>query len=95
MKPRVLAEGRNACFIQSKKTLMELYDRADRPSSSRRRAIPATCELHRGPVGFTNLLVSKRDRTIVLDPHVTGSCVISLDEDGATTLRDTLTEWLG
>jgi hypothetical protein len=72
---------------------MESHNRADRPS--RRRAIPATCALHRGPVGFTNLLVTKRDGTIVLDPHVDGSCVICLDEDGATALRDTLMEWLG
>lgn len=74
---------------------MEGHNRADRPSTGRRRAIPATCGLHRGSVGFTNLLVSMRDGTIVLDPHVTGSCVISLDEHGATALRDTLTEWLG
>jgi hypothetical protein len=70
-------------------------NRADHPSSGRRRVIPATCELHRGAVGFTNLLVTKRDGTIVLDPHVDGSCVIRLDEDGARALRDTLTEWLG
>lgn len=75
--------------------MMETHDCADHPSGGRRKVIPATCALHRGPVGFTNLLVSKRAGTIVLDPHVTGSCVISLDEDGATTLRDTLTEWLG
>jgi hypothetical protein len=62
---------------------------------SRRKAIPATCGLHGGSIGFTNLLVSKRDGTIVLDPHVDGSCVIYLDEDGARKLRDTLTEWLG
>jgi hypothetical protein len=61
----------------------------------RRKTIAATCELHRGPIGFTNLVVSKRDGTIVLDPHVDGSCVISLDQDGATQLCDTLTEWLG
>ncbi len=65
------------------------------PSSSGRRAISATCALHRGPTGFTNLLVSKRDGTIVLDPHVDGSCVIFLDQDAATALCDTLTEWLG
>ena len=59
------------------------------------RAIAATCALHRGPMGFTNLLVSKRGATIVLDPHVDGSCVISLDQDAATALCDTLTEWLG
>jgi hypothetical protein len=46
-------------------------------------------------VGFTNLLVTKRDGTIVLDPHADGSCVIRLREDEAATLRDTLTEWLG
>ncbi len=73
--------------------MMEPHNQADRPN--RRRTIPATCALHRGAVGFTNLLVSKRDSAIVLDPHVDGSCVICLDEDGATALRDTLTEWLG
>jgi hypothetical protein len=46
-------------------------------------------------VDFTNLLVTKLDGTIVLDPHVDGSCVIRLGEDGATALRNTLTEWLG
>ncbi len=64
-------------------------------SCSRRRAISATCALHRGPRGFTTLMVSKRDATIVFDPHIDGSCVIFLDQDGATALCDTLTEWLG
>jgi hypothetical protein len=73
--------------------MIEPQNQADGPS--RRRVIPATCALHGGPVGFTNLLVSKRDSAIVLDPHVDGSCVVSLDEDGATALRDTLAEWLG
>jgi hypothetical protein len=41
-----------------------------------------------------NLMVSKRAGTIVLDPQVPGSCVISLDEQGATTLCDLLTVWL-
>jgi hypothetical protein len=45
-------------------------------------------------VDVTNLVVSKRGGTIVLDPQVTGSCVISLDEEGATTLCDLLTVWL-
>jgi hypothetical protein len=65
------------------------------PPQIRRKTIPATCQLHRGSIGFTNLLISKRGGTIVFDPHVDGSCVISLDEDAATELRDTLTEWLG
>lgn len=65
------------------------------PSRIQRKAIPATCQLHRGAIGFTNLLISKRGGTIVFDPHVDGSCVISLDQDSATELRNTLTEWLG
>ncbi|MGH4010660.1 MAG: hypothetical protein ACRDTH_21280 [Pseudonocardiaceae bacterium] len=46
-------------------------------------------------VGFTNLMVSKRDGAIVLDPHVAGSCVLILDETAATALFDLLGEWLG
>jgi hypothetical protein len=61
----------------------------------RRKAIPATCQLHRGPVGFANLMVSVSNGTVELDPHVTGSCVITLDETSACVLRDLLTEWLG
>jgi hypothetical protein len=42
-------------------------------------------------VDVTNLVVSKRGGTIMLDPQVTGSCGLSLDEQGATTLCDLLT----
>ncbi len=66
----------------------------EHPSGQRRKAIPAVCQLDRGTVDVTNLVVSKRDGTIVLDPQVTGSCVISLDEEGVTTLCDLLTVWL-
>jgi hypothetical protein len=45
--------------------------------------------------GFTNLVASKRDGEIELDPHVDGGCRILLDEAGATVLRDVLVEWLG
>lgn len=62
--------------------------------ASRRKAIPATCQLHGGPVNPTTLLVSKRDGTIVLDPHVAGSCVLSIEEESATKLRDMLRDWL-
>jgi hypothetical protein len=58
------------------------------------RAIAVTCTLH-GAAGFTTLMVSKRDGAIVLDPHVAGSCVITLDETAATALFDLLGEWLG
>jgi hypothetical protein len=40
-------------------------------------------------------MANNSDGTIVLAPHLTGSCVITLDEDGACLLRDGLTEWLG
>jgi hypothetical protein len=39
-------------------------------------------------------MVSTSNATIVLDPHIAGSCVITLDEAGACALRDALTEWL-
>ncbi|MGH3571379.1 MAG: hypothetical protein ACRDUW_06065 [Pseudonocardiaceae bacterium] len=57
--------------------------------------IHASCSTHQGSVGFTNLVVSKRDGEIELDPHVDGCCVLRLDEDAACALRDALTEWLG
>jgi hypothetical protein len=60
-----------------------------------RRVIPATCARHGGARGFTNLVATKRDGVIELDPHVTGQCVLTLAEDEATALRDALIEWLG
>jgi hypothetical protein len=38
------------------------------PNKRRRKAIPVTCGLHRGPIDFANLLVSVQDGTIVLAP---------------------------
>ena len=74
---------------------MELYNYANRSSAGLRKAIPATCGLHRGPRGFANLMVSKQGDSVVFDPHVTGEYLITIDEDGAKTLRDLLTHWLG
>lgn len=62
---------------------------------SNRRTIHATCTQHGGPVGFTNLVVSKRDGVIEFDPHVARGCVILLSEDGARVLSEALVEWLG
>lgn len=59
------------------------------------RTIPAACQIDHGHRGFCTLHLSKANGEIVLDPHVAGSCVIALDEDGALAIRDTLTEWLG
>jgi hypothetical protein len=57
--------------------------------------IHATCALHRGPAGFANLVVSKRGGLIELDPHVTGSCVLTLAADEAAALAETIRGWLG
>jgi hypothetical protein len=60
-----------------------------------RRCIDVYCATHGGPRGFTNLVVTKRDNLIEVDPHVTGQCVIILDEKAASELFDALGEWLG
>ena len=64
------------------------------PPAHSRRVIHGTCTLHRGPIGFTNLVVAKHDQIIEFDPHVTGACVIRLEQHEARALRDVLTEWL-
>jgi hypothetical protein len=75
--------------------MMESHHHANRSKRGPRKAIPGTCGLHRGPIGFANLMVSLQGRSVVFDPHVTGECLITLNEESATTLRDILTEWLG
>jgi hypothetical protein len=64
-------------------------------SVSNRRVIHVSCLQHGGARGFTNLVASKLEGQIELNPHLDGSCVILLDEDGVCVLRDVLTEWLG
>ncbi|MGH3856974.1 MAG: hypothetical protein ACRDR6_26530 [Pseudonocardiaceae bacterium] len=44
---------------------------------------------------FANLVLEKQDGEIIFDPHVTGECVLILDEDAARVVRDALIEWLG
>ena len=61
---------------------------------SHRRVIMTTCQAH-GAAGFTNLLVTKENGTIVLDPHVANCCVLRLDEQAAGALLGILGEWLG
>lgn len=60
-----------------------------------RRVIDVHCSVHGGPRGFTNLVLTKRGDIIELDPHVTGGCVIVLDEKAAAELFDAIGEWLG
>lgn len=61
---------------------------------SHRRVVMTTCQAH-GAVGFTNLLVTKEDGIIVLNPHVANCCVLRLDEQAARALLGILGEWLG
>jgi hypothetical protein len=48
-----------------------------------------------GAHGFTPLVCTKRDNLIEIDPHVTGQCVLVLNEKAASELFDALREWLG
>jgi hypothetical protein len=68
---------------------------ATKPIGKNRKVIQATCVKHGGSRGFTNVVLTKRGGEIELDPHATGACVLRLDEDAATVVRDTITEWLG
>ena len=61
---------------------------------SHRRVVVTTCQAH-GAAGFTNLLVTKEDGFIVLNPHVGNCCVLRLDEQATTALYQLLGEWLG
>jgi hypothetical protein len=45
-----------------------------------RRVIHATCTKHGGGAGSTNLVATKRDGYVELDPHVTSQCVLTLGE---------------
>ena len=60
-----------------------------------RKLIDIYCSVHGGAHGFTNLVCTKRDNVIELDPHVTGQCVLVFDKKAATELFDVLGEWLG
>ncbi|MGH3874435.1 MAG: hypothetical protein ACRDSR_23530 [Pseudonocardiaceae bacterium] len=73
-----------------------MIDEADRaPHERTRMVIPVTCTVHGGARGFSNLVVSKRDGVIELDPRAVGACVIVFDENAATQLFRVLGEWLG
>jgi hypothetical protein len=61
---------------------------------SHRRVVMTTCQAH-GAAGFTNLLVTKEDGFIVLNPHLGNCCVVRLDEQAATAMYHLLGEWLG
>lgn len=66
--------------------------------STRRNAnrllLHVTCQCHEGAPGFTNLVVTRNNNTIMLNPHVDNSCVLTLDEVAAEILHNTLGEWL-
>ncbi len=61
---------------------------------SHRLVIRTTCQAH-GAAGFTNLLVTKEDGVIVLNPHLANCCVLRMDEQAARALHGIFGEWLG
>jgi hypothetical protein len=71
----------------------------DQPGRSKRdpnrRVIHVHCTVHGGARGFTNLVVTKRDGEIEMNPHATGQCVVIFDEKAAAALFDAFGEWLG
>jgi hypothetical protein len=61
-----------------------------------RIVLPATCGVHQGPRGFSNLAVRKLpDGRIEFDPHVTGACTVTVEAEAAQKLLETLQRWLG
>jgi hypothetical protein len=66
---------------------------ANTAGNNHRRVIMTTCQTH-GATDFTNLLVTKENAIIVLNPHIANCCVLRLDEQAATALLNILREWL-
>jgi hypothetical protein len=66
------------------------------PSNGNRRVISASCSCRGVARGFANLVVRKLPSgDIELDPHVTGTCVLTIDETSSRILHKTLGDWLG
>lgn len=63
-------------------------------TDTNRRVLHGTCRRHGGAVGFTNLVVTKERAAVVFDPHLDGSCVVSIDENAARELHQALGQWL-
>jgi hypothetical protein len=72
---------------------------APQPWPERRKnrvTVHASCDTCGGARGFTNLLVTKLpDGRIQFDPHATGVCTVTVEEDAARMVMDALARWLG
>jgi hypothetical protein len=64
-----------------------------------RKVIHATCTRHGGCRRFTSIVMTKVKGPIVFRHHDVGACEFEFefefDENAATPVRDTITEWLG
>ncbi len=69
------------------------YDARSRRDGDR-LVLHVTCQIHDGTEGFTNLVVTRKNNTIALNPHADNSCVLILDEATASIFHETLGEWL-
>jgi hypothetical protein len=68
----------------------------DEPSNGNRRVIHASCSCSGVTRGFTNLVIRKLPNGhIELDPHVTGTCILTIDENASRLLHKALGDWLG
>lgn len=67
----------------------------ERPPPKTRKVISATCAIHPGTPGFTNLEVLRSSEDIVLRPHATGACTLILTPVQARELHAWIGELLG
>lgn len=79
--------------INSTLSEQRTYDARSRRDGNR-LVLHVTCRIHEGTEGFTNLVVTKNNNTITLNPHADNSCVLTLDEATANTFHETLGAWL-
>lgn len=80
-------------IIDSALSAQREYDARSRRDGDR-LVLHVTCQIHEGAAGFTNLVVTRKNNTIALNPHADNSCVLTLDDITANVLHDTLGEWL-
>lgn len=69
------------------------YDARSRRDGDR-LVLHVTCQIHEGAEGFTNLVVTRKNNTITLNPHADNSCALTLDAATANVFYETLGEWL-
>lgn len=65
----------------------------DKPRPTR-RVVPATCSVHGGTKGFTNVVLVRSTNGLTVDPHATGCCLIEFTPEEARDLHAAIGELL-